>query len=244
MDQKVVFFMESGRRRKGEEASCQACEKRFVRRASHSNGKKVFCSAKCSSLTSRKRVSVTCATCQVGFDLPASRAGKGRSGLNFCSKKCMIEAQGLKGGIKEIHPPHYGTGHSRYKEIAFQEKDGDPCCVDCGLSFLPLLVVHHVDGNRKNGDPSNLEILCCNHHALRHMRLVKGVWKYSPNHLTPRDALDQIRNVFEGLSFNGRTGPWHGSNEGSIPFSSTTFRAKTGTNDLPSLVLPSRELER
>lgn len=239
MDKKVIVFVENGRRRKGEEATCKACEKSFVRRISHSNGKKVFCSVECSSMANRSRVGVRCAVCQVDFELTSSRAGKGRSGLNFCSKRCMVSAQRLKGGLKQIHPPHYGTGHSRYKAVAFEEVEGPPCCKDCGLSFLPLLVVHHIDGNRKNGSASNLEILCHNHHAIRHMRLVRGVWKYSPGHLTPRDAIAQVRTLFEGLSFNGRTGPWHGSNEGSIPSSSTTFRVEARTNDLlPAALLP------
>lgn len=43
-------------------------------------------------------------------------------------------------------------------------------CEDCGLEFwkkvLIPLELHHIDGNRNNNEPTNLQLLCCNCHAL------------------------------------------------------------------------------
>lgn len=215
----ALIFYESGRPRKGERAQCATCAADFVRRASHSNGKKEFCSRKCSQLASRRRLVVECAQCSKVIEVSFNRIAKSKSGLVFCGKSCMVQAQRLLDGIPEIHPPQYGKGDTQYKKTAFRNLERK--CADCGLAFLPLLTVHHIDGNRKNGSVSNLEILCHNHHMIRHMKLVDEVWVYSTKSLTPRDKLPLIRAQFSGLSFNGRTGPWHGSNEGSIPFSST-----------------------
>jgi len=45
-------------------------------------------------------------------------------------------------------------------------------CEGCGLSEWREVVIpielHHVDGDRTNNDPSNLQLLCCNCHALTH----------------------------------------------------------------------------
>ncbi|MBU4162493.1 HNH endonuclease, partial [Patescibacteria group bacterium] len=39
----------------------------------------------------------------------------------------------------------------------------------CGISDKRVLVVHHIDGNRKSNSIKNLERLCCNCHAIAHV---------------------------------------------------------------------------
>lgn len=41
-------------------------------------------------------------------------------------------------------------------------------CVSCGIKNEKVLIVHHKDKNRKNGNIENLEILCLNCHSLIH----------------------------------------------------------------------------
>lgn len=190
-----IVFTEAGRTRKGEEAQCKSCLTPFIRRKSHSNGKKLYCSLKCSSLASRKRVKVECATCGSSLERTPGRVAVTISGLSFCNAACHASAQCLDGGLTEVHPSHYGNGSSRYQQVAFRNHKKE--CVDCALAFPPLLVVHHIDGDRTNADPANLEIVCHNHHAVRHMRMENGVWKYSSSSLTPRDKLGEVAELFK-----------------------------------------------
>jgi len=51
-------------------------------------------------------------------------------------------------------------------------------------------MVHHVDGDQDNNNPSNLEIVCANCHVRRHLSInVNGDWVYNPHALTPREQL-------------------------------------------------------
>lgn len=67
-------------------------------------------------------------------------------------------------------------------------------CADCGESRPYLLMVHHVDGDRKNNDLHNLEIVCPTHHAMRHLRYDKKsrTWVFNTNYLTPREMLCKL----------------------------------------------------
>lgn len=59
----------------------------------------------------------------------------------------------------------------------------------CGITTPWLLVVHHKDGNNKNNQDDNLEVLCHNCHASRHLEKIDGSWKFNSNCLTPRDEI-------------------------------------------------------
>lgn len=53
------------------------------------------------------------------------------------------------------------------KRVGFYIKK--TCCAECG--FLPghpcQLDIDHIDGNSKNNDPGNLQVLCANCHRLK-----------------------------------------------------------------------------
>lgn len=188
---KKIAFIESGRRRLGEYHACEQCRRKFLRRLSASNGVRRFCSHACSSRFSSSQVAVKCSTCSKQIFRSPSKLAASKSKLYFCSKGCMAKAQKLDGGNPKIHPKHYGNGLRVYRSIA--ARSHPMRCVDCGLSFPPLLVVHHKDGNRNNNKPSNLEFVCSNHHMLRHMKWVEGVgWMYWNSALTPRNKLKEV----------------------------------------------------
>lgn len=75
----------------------------------------------------------------------------------------------------------------------------------CGVEAPWALSVHHIDGNSKNNDEGNLEVLCYNCHASRHLRKTvrpgerpvprghKYYWKYATECLTPRDEIPDWR---------------------------------------------------
>jgi hypothetical protein len=162
-----IVFIENGRKRKGEKASCLGCGVEYIRRKSGSNGLKVYCSPACARQATRRPVALTCAMCQKEFTKSPSKLSNSKSGLMFCSLACKHRSQHWEHGIDEAKPGHYGTGEN-YKLIAYRAYPAE--CMDCGEQFFPILVVHHKDGDRSNNKVENLEVLCQNHHAIRHMQ--------------------------------------------------------------------------
>lgn len=69
------------------------------------------------------------------------------------------------------------------------------------------MAVHHIDGNRSNNDVSNLEFLCLNHHAIRHLKLKEikdgeelgeeEKYVMDTKFLTPREKLKEINQSIE-----------------------------------------------
>jgi len=189
---KVLYFIESGRRRKGEYYECEQCGKEFIRRIGNKRHKrqKRFCSIGCSDYSRRNRVVVNCYACKKTIDKQKSKLKQSKHGIYFCSRKCKDFSQSLRGDCVEIRPPHYGTGYHAY---ANPIGISIPCeCIACKETRRYLLIVHHKDSNRKNNLNDNLEVLCWNCHALRHLKLEKDQWKFDPNVLTPRDKLNKV----------------------------------------------------
>lgn len=59
----------------------------------------------------------------------------------------------------------------------------------CGWSeHLEVLEVHHIDGDRSNGDIDNLVVLCPNHHAVVHLMTKTGRFKRSKEAAFPNRA--------------------------------------------------------
>lgn len=163
-------------------AKCQHCNSDFnppQRELNRGNGK--FCSRKCGNKGKRHpltghRSSLLCALCAKPFVRLTSNLYKSKSKLRFCSRKCKDIAQRL-GGIKEIQPPHYGiaNGEYSYRDVAFRHYPKK--CNRCGYDKYPsILRVHHIDRNRQNNHPSNLEVLCPNCHEEDHFLAGDGLY--------------------------------------------------------------------
>ena len=117
-----------------------------------------------------------CAFCKEEFSRPPSKMNRSKSGLNFCSRECKDKAQRI-GGIKAIHPAHYGTTKADYRSIV--ERDGGiEKCERCDYDEFPeILEIHHKDRDRTNNERENLEVLCPNCHAIDHLKHKDGRFK-------------------------------------------------------------------
>ncbi len=154
-----------------------------------------YCTPSCSyAARSAPKVEVVCSntTCGKTFKRKVSQTNRSKHGFQFCSRQCKDFAQSLKGDCTEIRPTHYGTGTGRHTYRRFLAEKKNPRC-GCGEKRRYLLVVHHRDGNHDNNVRSNLEIVCFNCHACRHLtRDDQGVWRYHSKSLTAREFLSGV----------------------------------------------------
>lgn len=141
-----------------------------------------FCTRHCAQVfNSRLRYSknlpnTTCANCGADFYRNPSKLALSRSGLHFCSRACKDVAQRID-GLKDLHPPHYGTGTggSTYRQLAF--RSFPHYCNRCKWDIEPgILIVHHKDRDRTHNKVENLELLCPNCHEHEHFQAGDGRW--------------------------------------------------------------------
>lgn len=156
--------------------NCLNCSKLFgarIKEINRGNGK--FCCFKCfaeynGKMRPKPEPNVNCALCSKAIYKNKTKKKGSKSGLYFCCREHKDMAQKV-GGIKEIMPPHYGTGaldESRvYRRLAFNTKK--KICERCGYNqHEAAIIVHHKDRNRMNDSIDNLEVLCANCHAIEH----------------------------------------------------------------------------
>lgn len=152
-----------GKKRKVIEKICKYCSNTFLTRDNKPNK---YCSLKCGNKANQAElISVECAKCKKSFKKKCYTLLNSKSGLYFCNYECKNAAQRI-GGIKEIQPPHYGTGKKNYRDN-FTEKE--LYCRGCGYKKFPSCIeIHHIDYNNKNNKKENLLPLCCNCHQEHH----------------------------------------------------------------------------
>lgn len=150
-----------GRKRLFVDVECEVCGIEFSRQSRQL--KNHTCSSSCLSVSKGKAKRVSCGHCNKEFNKSLYQIALSKSGIVFCSRECKDSAQIY---MKEIQPGHYGTGKTRYRDKALRELPN--MCNRCGYNNVKALDVHHKDHNRDNNDISNLEILCCNCHAIEH----------------------------------------------------------------------------
>lgn len=194
MNEVVIFCEKDGHKRKGEKANCELCSTEFVRRLKPYPGceKKKYCTKECSDIARQDRVTVKCEICGTQFERTKGRIKRSRNNVFFCKRECKDFAQSLEGDCKAIQPDHYGTADGIYNYREKCKKEFLNGCVGCKEKKRYKLLVHHIDGNRRNNKKSNLEVVCYNCHAVRHLRLADGVWKFLFSALTPRHMIKEL----------------------------------------------------
>lgn len=158
------------RRKKTKEGKCSHCNANFMQ---YRHEEKKFCSRECFHNSMReKRPKHNCAAC--GEEIQVTKYRQTRNDEYYCSRKCYNTRK--KEGLKKL------KRHTEYFNTLLENS-----ICECGVSEKYLLQIHHKDGNNKNNDDSNLEVVCANCHIKRHLKLnKKGELVYHPQSLTEK----------------------------------------------------------
>lgn len=145
---------------------CAYCSCDIAYDARLHSGENRYCSYECYTIGGGHLV--ICDHCGKEFFRNKSKQDAGKNNYNFCCRACKEQEQCI-GGLLELD--HYGPDLA-YRNKAFNHY-GKSCSV-CGISEEYLLVVHHKDGDRKNNKLDNLVVLCHNHHAEQHKKVLRS----------------------------------------------------------------------
>ncbi len=146
---------------------CKICNTEFYARPSHlKRGEGKFCSRKCQYQGQRKGVFILCDICGTEKWKTQKEMKQSKSGKHFCSKKCQTIWRN-KYFSGEKHSNWQG-GEFTYQKV-MKENKIEPICNVCGNRDKRILIIHHIDHNRKHNTKDNLVWLCRNCHYLVHI---------------------------------------------------------------------------
>ena len=115
----------------------------------------------------QKRSCLRCRKAFVPTGSNCKRCGPCRRAHHLESCKARWHTTYEKKGYNQSGPRNNawkgGSSPQYYQQVAFSAHGTD--CLRCGK---PAVLVHHKDGNRKNSQPNNLEVLCKRCHQLEH----------------------------------------------------------------------------
>lgn len=146
--------------------SCKVCSRGFYVKPNRINrGWGKYCSKQCNYEDQKTGRSFACHTCgQLSYKSLKDQV-KSKSGKYFCSKSCQtIWRNSVYTGKSHSN---WRGGQSAYRNILLRAKI-DHVCSRCKNRDTRILIVHHIDRNRKNNSVSNLMWLCHNCHYLVH----------------------------------------------------------------------------
>ena len=145
---------------------CKICSKEFVTKMSHIKmGWGKFCSNKCHHLSMKIGKILHCHECNKDIYRNPTKLKVSKSGKFFCTKSCQTKWRNKYfSGDKHAGWIH---GQSVYRTV-LKRSTGKKLCHRCKKDDTRILVVHHIDHDRKNNNISNLMWLCHNCHFLIH----------------------------------------------------------------------------
>lgn len=152
---------------------CQICSRTFYARPGHLKvGWGKFCSRRCQFQGQKNGINVKCATCGELVYRTPKNFKHSKSKAFFCDKSCFATWKNQHLIVGEKHS-NWKYGENAYRNI-MKRSGAVQVCRMCGIKDFRVLLVHHVDGNRKNNDLKNLIWLCHNCHFLEHVHNRKG----------------------------------------------------------------------
>lgn len=150
--------------------NCLLCGKEFYARPSNVlSGWGKYCSSRCQYQSFRTGVTKKCFTCGRDVYLSLTRLSHSTSKKYFCDKTCQTKWRNKEfSGLKS---KKWKDGISTYRDAMLNSSRLKKCFL-CKEKDFRVLVVHHIDENRKNFKMDNLVWLCHNCHHLVHFNKV------------------------------------------------------------------------
>lgn len=154
---------------------CHGCDNSFECANNRFNqrqkkGANLYCSKSCYQ-EFKKRVhsaETVCMNCGKKITKRISESKRSKTGNLYCSRSCSASKNNSLFKTGKNHP-NYTTGLGSYRKAKLKDLLA-PVCERCGFDNILALDIHHKDNIRKNNDLSNLEVLCCNCHAIEHRK--------------------------------------------------------------------------
>lgn len=163
-------------------SKCGRCGNEYKHKASRSSR---FCSRLCHHEAKRtlpKPDPRPCIHCKTVFK-PSRKRGDAR----YCSKRCIMIHQGRGGfsreAIEATRQRNYslrGTGTKGYVKIDGVHEHRIVAEKMLGRPLTETEIVHHIDGDKHNNDPSNLAVMTQAEHMREHGLGIPGMklpWK-------------------------------------------------------------------
>lgn len=145
---------------------CIICQKEFYAKLNHQKrGWGKYCSVQCRNRSLMKGEYVICGSCGKSIYKSPKSLLHSKSKNYFCNKKCQTTWRNKR--FVGENSKNWINGIRAYRNIIKRTNLTEECFL-CGISLKIVLVVHHVDKNRKNNNAANLVWLCRNCHHLVH----------------------------------------------------------------------------
>ena len=146
--------------------ACQRCTKEFYAKPNHLRmGYGKYCSLHCSSESLKKGKFITCTICGNEAWRKPRELKLSKSGLYFCNKSRQTTWRNTY--FSGERHPLWVDGASTYRDVMRRTGEIEICRL-CRTKDTRILIVHHIDKNRKNNKKENLAWLCHNCHFLVH----------------------------------------------------------------------------
>lgn len=127
-----------------EQFECPECGVIFQRYACQANGRKTYCSNTCVGVAKRHGSTLFCAWCDAPFYRRFGEQDRDVRQHQFCSRQCYSD---WRVSVRTSYPKE----GPRHKHRIIAES------ILC-RPLTPSEVVHHIDENRQNYQPSNLAV--------------------------------------------------------------------------------------
>ena len=146
---------------------CLYCQKEFEARSwLIKRGYAKYCSNECKINSQFKGKYLKCSYCGKKIYRSLAELKKSKMNLFFCNKSCHCSwrnkyTRSMEGAA------NWKGGESIYRGELIKSRIEQKCS-KCGITDIRVLVVHHLDENRKNNNIKNLRWLCHNCHRIVH----------------------------------------------------------------------------